>query len=207
MMNNATINFCPMCGDRVSTAENFCHKCNCDLNDYRAAVARTLTTINSLPVDEPQENSTASGKWKKIFIGGGVIFLFAVVIIGKIFLSHDEPVKPVESVTVQEEKIPQPVAEPEIILNEHWISDANDVYLWNPEPQDGESISWSGGYVQDGKYKFAEGSGVVTWHRYGQIIQIDEGTFSHGRHHGQFKHTFKSGRVDYSNWDHGVEIP
>ena len=92
-------------------------------------------------------------------------------------------------------------------LGYHWISDANDVYLWNPEPQDGESIHWSGGYVRDGNHKFADGIGVVTWYRGGQVIQVDEGTFIRGRHHGQFKHTFKSGRVDYSNWDHGVEIP
>ena len=92
-------------------------------------------------------------------------------------------------------------------LGVHWISDANGIYLWNPEPQDGESIHWSGGYVQDGNYKFADGSGVVTWYRNGQVIQVDEGTFERGRHHGQFKHTFPSGNVDYSNWSHGVEIP
>ena len=91
-------------------------------------------------------------------------------------------------------------------LGSHWISDANDVYLWNPEPQDGEYINWSVGYVRDGNHKFADGVGVVTWYRNGQVIQVDEGTFIRGRHHGQFKHTFKSGNVDYSNWDHGVEI-
>lgn len=93
-------------------------------------------------------------------------------------------------------------------LGEHWIQDTNTgIFLYNPEPTDGETISWSGGYVQDGDYKFADGRGTVIWQRYGKTIQIDEGGFSHGRHHGQFKHTFtKSGRVEYSNWNNGVEI-
>ena len=93
-------------------------------------------------------------------------------------------------------------------LGDHWIQDANTgVYLWNPEPTDGETVYWSGGYVQDGNYKFADGRGTVTWQRYGKTTQVDEGGFSHGRHHGQFKHTFtKSGRVEYSNWNNGVEI-
>ena len=30
-------------------------------------------------------------------------------------------------------------------LGENWIKDANtDIYLWNPDPRDGESISWNG---------------------------------------------------------------
>ena len=91
----------------------------------------------------------------------------------------------------------------------HWIQDTNNgIYLWNPEPTDGESIAWSGGYIQDGPYKFADGRGTITWRRYGKTIQVDEGGFSHGRHHGQFKHQFfPSGRIEYSNWDHGTEIP
>lgn len=90
---------------------------------------------------------------------------------------------------------------------EHWISDGRGVYLWNPEPQDGESITWSGGHVQEGNYKFADGSGTLTWYRDGEVIQVDHGTFRRGRHHGQFTHEFPSGRIDYSNWNNGVEIP
>lgn len=92
-------------------------------------------------------------------------------------------------------------------LGEHWIKDNNtDVYLWNPEPYGNERISWNGSYMQDGDYKFAEGSGTVTWYRDGQVIQVDEGSFEHGRHHGRFKHTLESGNVVYSNWAHGKEI-
>lgn len=92
-------------------------------------------------------------------------------------------------------------------LGEHWIKDNDtDVYLWNPEPYGDERISWSGSYVQDGDYKFAEGRGTVTWYRDGQVIQVDEGSFEHGRHHGRFKHTLESGNVVYSNWEHGEEV-
>ena len=41
-----------------------------------------------------------------------------------------------------------------------------------------------GNFVEDGGYKFANGSGILTWYRDGQIIQVDEGTFEHGKHHG-----------------------
>lgn len=92
-------------------------------------------------------------------------------------------------------------------IGEHWIQSQNGIYLWNPSPVDGESVDWSGNYIQDGNYRFAEGSGQVTWYRYGRNTQIDEGNFEHGRHHGQFKHNFiKSGRVEYSYWSHGEEV-
>lgn len=83
----------------------------------------------------------------------------------------------------------------------------NDAYVWNPEPQDGEGVRWNGDVVREGDNIFAQGRGTLTWYKDGQVIQTDEGSFDHGRHNGQFKHTFKSGRVDYSNWDHGTEIP
>lgn len=90
----------------------------------------------------------------------------------------------------------------------HWIQDMDSgAYLWNPEPQDGESVRWSGGVVREGDTLYAQGPGTLTWYKNGQVIQRDEGAFEHGRHHGHFSHTFPSGRVDYSNWDHGVEIP
>lgn len=88
-----------------------------------------------------------------------------------------------------------------------WIADYRGVMLWNPQPTDGETIEWSGGYVQEGNYRYAEGRGTVIWKRYGRVVQIDEGGFSRGRHHGSFKHTFyPSGRVEYSYWNHGVEV-
>ena len=92
-------------------------------------------------------------------------------------------------------------------LGKNWIADpSTNIYLWNPEPGENETISWSGGYVQEGGYRYADGAGVVRWYKNGKLIQTDEGAFVRGRHNGHFKHTFKSGRVDYSNWDNGVEI-
>lgn len=100
------------------------------------------------------------------------------------------------------------VAEELLSDDRHWIKDtANGAYVWNPEPQDGESVRWDGGTVRDGDNLYAQGNGKLTWYKNGQVIQVDEGTFEHGRHHGKFKHTFKSGNVDYSNWNHGEEIP
>lgn len=89
----------------------------------------------------------------------------------------------------------------------HWIKDNNTgVYIWNPEPEDGEYIVWNGGYVEVGKYRYANGLGIVTWYKNGKVIQVDNGAFDTGRHHGKFTHKFPSGKVIYSNWDHGREI-
>ena len=101
-----------------------------------------------------------------------------------------------------------PTNTPAAQLGREWIQDSNTgIYLKNPEPTDGESITWSGGYVQDGQYKLADGYGVANWYRYGELKQVDEGTFIKGERNGQFKHKFyPSGNVDYSNWDRGVEI-
>ena len=97
--------------------------------------------------------------------------------------------------------------EPKVILDKHWIKDNNTgVYLWNLEPSGNENISWSGDFVKDGDYRYAEGFGTVTWYRNGEILQTDEGTFEHGRHNGEFKHIFPSGNVIYSHWNHGEEI-
>ena len=100
------------------------------------------------------------------------------------------------------------VAEELLSDDRHWIKDtAHGAYVWNPEPQDGESVRWDGGTVRDGNNLYAQGNGRLTWFKNGQVIQVDEGTFEHGKQHGKFKHTFKSGNVDYSNWNHGEEIP
>ena len=108
----------------------------------------------------------------------------------------------------QSTKINIPITNNAQPLGRNWISDSSrNIYLWNPEPGENESISWSGGYVQEGGYRYADGAGVVHWYRNGKLIQTDEGAFIRGRHNGHFKHIFPSGRIDYSNWDNGVEIP
>ena len=89
-----------------------------------------------------------------------------------------------------------------------WIQDqSTGVYMQNPSPVDGESISWSGGYVYEGNYKYADGYGTTTWIRYGRIVQIDEGSFIKGRRNGEFKQRFyPGGRVGYSGWNNGVKV-
>ena len=94
-------------------------------------------------------------------------------------------------------------------LGKNWIKDnSNDIYMQNPSPSEGETISWSGGYVQDGEYKFANGSGTTVWkNKSGEVVQVDEGNFEHGQRQGQFKHqVFPSGDIIYSNWDKGKKI-
>ena len=91
--------------------------------------------------------------------------------------------------------------------NWHWICDQNNgAWLWNPEPADGESVRWDGGYVEDGAYRYADGAGTLTWYKNGKVIQVDDGAFVRGRHHGHFTHRFPSGKVKYSNWKNGREI-
>lgn len=105
-----------------------------------------------------------------------------------------------EQVTIQ--------AAPTNVPDSHWIQDVDTgVYLWNPEPKGNETISWSGGYVQVGQILYANGPGRIIWYRDGNIIQVDDGSFLQGRHHGRFRHQFPSGNVEFSNWNNGVEIP
>ena len=90
----------------------------------------------------------------------------------------------------------------------NWIKDnTNDIYLQNPHPSEGESIFWSGGFVQNGKYRYADGFGTATWYKNGVIIQVDEGNFKVGKRHGRFKQTFyPSGEVIYSDWENGKKL-
>ena len=93
-------------------------------------------------------------------------------------------------------------------LGYNWIQDKNTgVFMQNPTPLDGESISWTGSWVWSGNYKMAHGYGTTTWIRYGKVIQVDEGNFFKGRKNGEFKHKFfPSGRIEYRYYDNGVMI-
>ena len=93
-------------------------------------------------------------------------------------------------------------------LGYNWIQDkSNGIYMQNPSPVDGESISWSGGYVYEGNYKYASGYGTTTWTRYGRVVQVDEGNFIKGKRHGEVTHKFyPGGRVGYSRWDNGIKV-
>ena len=146
--------------------------------------------------------------------GCGCLLILLVVLLialNAIFGDDDKPPeKPAPTQTQQPAQKPAtPPVEtktPAHDLGEHWIKDANGVYLWNPQPHDGETITWSGGFVQDGDYRYADGNGIVTWYLNGELEQVDEGTFRHGQRHGHFTHKFPGGRIIYSDWDNGIEI-
>jgi len=59
----------------------------------------------------------------------------------------------------------------------HWIEDKT-AHCWvgNPNPQSGESVSWSGG-CEGG---LASGPGTVTWYRNGRMEAHDQGTYKGG---------------------------
>jgi hypothetical protein len=60
----------------------------------------------------------------------------------------------------------------------HWILDpTTGCWAADPDPEPGESISWSGGPCPD---DLASGLGTITWYRNGRITGADEGTFKAG---------------------------
>ena len=187
---------------------------------------RTKRVVSFDQIPSRQRASLEAQLPKKASAGGCCGCLVILLVIGILFKlifggdDGEKSSKPIESPATQsqqiennksksEEKTEQPKTEekskpPE--LGKNWIKDHNDVYMWNPQPTEGESITWSGGYIQDGDYRYADGSGITTWYIDGNIEQVDEGTFEHGQRHGQFTHKFPSGRIIYSNWDHGIKI-
>ena len=91
--------------------------------------------------------------------------------------------------------------------DKHWIQDLNSgAYIWNPEPQEGESVRWSGSVVREGNNLYAQGHGTLEWYMDGQIFETDEGTFERGKHNGRFVHISPNGEKFYSTWDNGEPI-
>jgi hypothetical protein len=59
----------------------------------------------------------------------------------------------------------------------HWIEDrVAHCWVGNPDPQVGESVSWSGACMAG----LATGPGVVTWYRNGRVEGRDSGTYQGG---------------------------
>jgi hypothetical protein len=59
----------------------------------------------------------------------------------------------------------------------HWIEDkVAHCWVGNPDPQPGESVSWSGACMAG----LATGPGVVTWYRNGRVEGQDSGTYRGG---------------------------
>ena len=89
----------------------------------------------------------------------------------------------------------------------NWIKDSNSgAYIWNPEPQEGESVRWSGSVIREGNNLYAQGSGKLEWFMDGELFETEEGTFERGKQHGRFVHMNSNGEKFYSNWDNGEPI-
>ena len=205
--------FCEQCGSVLHEGDKFCDSCGTAVPEINNVQSSQNVSNSRQTSSKPSRNNTA-----KIFIP--IVLVAALVGLGiwagmNYFQTEKEVVTEAEnpsqnvSDSSAQTNIPEHVANaPVPQLGIEWIQDINTgIYLKNPEPTDGESITWSGGYVQDGAYKFADGYGTTTWYRYGELKQVDEGTFIKGERNGKFKHKFyPSGNVDYSDWDHGTEI-
>lgn len=63
----------------------------------------------------------------------------------------------------------------------NWIADANDCKLWDGNPKDKETVTWSGA-CKDG---YAEGPGVLQWIVDGKPSSTFEGSFSAGKRNGK----------------------
>ena len=99
------------------------------------------------------------------------------------------------------------VSAPQTELDYHWYADRNTgVLIWNPLPEDGESVTWNGGSVEDGGHRYANGNGIATWYLNGAFEQKDEGTYIHGYREGNFKQTMADGRVKYTKWHQGAKV-
>ena len=171
-------------------------------------------SFDQIPVRQRASLETQLPKFSKAKgCGCLIVIVIALIFLSNLFGGDDdkksktEPSQPAQTQQpVHKDEPPVETKNPVQDLGEHWIKDANGVYLWNPQPHDGETITWSGGSVQDGNYRYADGAGITTWYLNGEIEQVDEGTFRHGQRHGHFTHKFPSGRIIYSDWDNGIEI-
>ena len=69
------------------------------------------------------------------------------------------------------------------------LVDRPGCYLWNPAPQDNETVTWSGGCSNG----LAQGDGRVTWYENDELSQIVEGRLQDGRRHGTWTEYDESG--------------
>ena len=57
------------------------------------------------------------------------------------------------------------------------LADRPGCYLWNPAPQDNETVDWSG----ECSNGFAQGNGRVNWYGTGELSQIVDTRYRDGR--------------------------
>jgi hypothetical protein len=74
-----------------------------------------------------------------------------------------------------------------------WIADpGNSCRVWNPHPQVGESIKWSGSCVNG----LAQGRGSLQWFKDEHPFERDEGEWQDGRQIGTGTQVWNEGRYD-----------
>jgi hypothetical protein len=74
-----------------------------------------------------------------------------------------------------------------------WIADVSvGCQVWNPHPQPGETIRWSGACANG----FAHGRGAAQWFRNNLPFESDEGEWRAGRQTGYGTQVWPSGRYD-----------
>jgi hypothetical protein len=74
-----------------------------------------------------------------------------------------------------------------------WIADASvGCQVWNPHPQAGETIRWSGPCVNG----FAHGRGAAQWFRNNLPFETDEGEWRAGRQAGHGTQVWPTGSYD-----------
>lgn len=90
----------------------------------------------------------------------------------------------------------------------HWLKDLIcNAYVWNFCSQEFDGVRLNGDILREGDKFYAHGHGKLFWLKDGQVVEITEGTFEHGKPHGKFKHTRPNGEKFLTNWNHGEEIP
>lgn len=70
----------------------------------------------------------------------------------------------------------------------HWIKDAaKNCWAANPDPEVGESVTWTGGCLAG----LINGEGTLSWYLNGRLLGRDEGTFRNGElfGHGRITQT------------------
>lgn len=78
-----------------------------------------------------------------------------------------------------------------------WIADPrNGCKVWDPAPEAGESIRWSGPC----KNGFADGKGVLEWMQNGKPTDRYEGEYRGGKRNGHGTVTYRNGQTVEGDW-------
>jgi hypothetical protein len=82
-----------------------------------------------------------------------------------------------------------------------WISDQEtSCKVWNPNPQGGETIKWSGPCING----LAQGRGSLQWFKDNRLLEQDDGEWQDGRQTGAGTQVWQGGRYEGQPDGHGV---